>query len=194
MPSTRSTKDQSRWRLIESKAKEKERTMEGDKVKAQVEAKEKDTDAVTALAEDAGKKKDAVAEKDEEEDHKEKENTLDKYVRKVTEEKVSLVEKQKDLSVTTVAKQDTLHQSVIPIQEKENPKEKERAFAKYTESTTKIEMNKSNGMIKENGRTGTVMDNRTINNLLVHQAKVMSGQQVRQKVMKLLDASLESRL
>ena len=146
------------------------------------------------MAEDAGKEKDAVAEKDEEEGHKEKENTLDKYVRKVTEEKVSLVEKQKDLSVTTVAKQDTLHQSVIPIQEKENSKEKERAFAKYTESTTKIGINKSNGMIKENGRTGTMMDNRTINNLLVHHAKVMSGQQVRQKVMKLLDASLESRL
>ena len=62
------------------------------------------------LAADAEEEKDADAEKEEEKVGKDVENSLDKWVRKVTVEKESLADKVKDLCAAIVESQDTLLQ------------------------------------------------------------------------------------
>ena len=73
--------------------------------------------------------------------------------RKVTAEKVSLVEKEKDLRVTSVARQDISPQSVTRILGKE--KVKERASGMFMESMSSGTKIMNNGMT--NGRIGTTM-------------------------------------
>ena len=114
---------------------------------------EKDMEAKAAEEE---KEEDAVAETEEEKAEKEKESTLDKWVRKVTVEKVSLVEKEKDLRVTSVVRQDILPQSVSRILEKE--KVRERASGMFMESMSSGTKKVNNGMT--NGRIGTTMNQR----------------------------------
>ena len=123
------------------------RRMEKEKAKEEKKKKtppEKDMD-LAAVAEE---KKDAEAEKVEEKVEKKKESTLGKWVRKVTVEKESLVEKAKDLYASIVERQDILLQSVIRTPGK--GKEKERVFGMFTESM-RIGIKKvNNGM--RNGR------------------------------------------
>ena len=124
-----------------------------DKEKEKVEkAKESPQEEdMVDLAADAGEEKDADAEK--EEAKAEKESLLDKWVRKVTAEKESLVEKVKDLYAIIAERQDILLQNVIRTPEK--VKEKERVFGMFMVST-KIGIKKvNNGM--RNGRIGTTM-------------------------------------
>ena len=148
--------DQFPWRLIGLKEKEKEKEKEKmEKVKEKEEKakespREKDME-VTAAEEE--KEEDAVAEKEEEKVEKEKVSTLDKWVRKVTAEKVSLVEKEKDLRVTSVARQDISPQSVTRTLGKE--KVKERASGMFMESMSSGTKIMNNGMT--NGRIGTTM-------------------------------------
>ena len=71
--------------------------MEKEKVKVEKAKESPQEKDMVDLAADAEEEKDAVAEKEEAKAEKEKENSLDKWVRKVTVEKESLVEKVKDL-------------------------------------------------------------------------------------------------
>ena len=138
--------------------KEKEKVKEKEKMekvkkkaeKAKESLWEKDME-VTAAEEE--KEEDAVAEKEEEKVEKEKASTLDKWVRKVTAEKVSLVEKEKDLRATSVVRQDILPQSVTRTLEK--GKEKERASGMFMESMSSGIKMVNTGM--RNGRIGTTM-------------------------------------
>ena len=144
--------DQFPWRLIGLKEKEKEKTekVKEKEEKAKESPREKDME-VTAAEEE--KEEDAVAEKEEEKVEKEKVSTLDKWVRKVTAEKVSLVEKEKDLRATSVARQDISPQSVTRILGKE--KVKERASGMFMENMSSGTKIMNNGMT--NGRIGTTM-------------------------------------
>ena len=116
--------------------------------KAKESPQEKD---MVDLAADAEEEKDAVAEKEEEK--AEKESSLDKWVRKVTVEKESLVEKVKDLYATIAERQDILLQSVFRTLEK--GKEKERVSGMFTVSTRVGIKKVNNGM--RNGRIETTM-------------------------------------
>ena len=80
-------------------------------------------------------------------------NSLDKWVRKVTVKKESLVEKVKDLYAIIAERQDILLQSVFRTLEK--GKEKERVFGMFTVSTRVGIKKVNNGM--RNGRIGTTM-------------------------------------
>ena len=129
--------------------------MEKEKEKAKVEKAKKSSqkEDTVDLAADAEEEKDADAEKEEAKAEKEKGSSLDKWVRKVTEEKESLVANEKDRCATIAERQDTLLQSVIRILEK--VKEEERVFGMFTVSM-KIGIKKvNNGM--RNGRIGTTM-------------------------------------
>ena len=122
-----------------------------EKVEKEKESpQEKDMEAMAAVEE---KEEDAVAEKEEVKEEKEKVSSLDKWVRKVTAEKESLVEKEKDLRVTSVVRQDILPQSVTRTLEKE--KEKERVSGMFMESMNSGIKKVKTGMT--NGRIGTTM-------------------------------------
>ena len=120
---------------------------------------------------DLEEKKDAGAEKVEE---KEKESTLDKWVRKVTVEKESLVEKAKDLYASIVERQDTLLQSVIRTPEK--GKEKERVFGMFTESM-RIGIEKVNNGMRI-GRIGTTVKASSSSSSQRHKHQVHQASQV----------------
>ena len=77
----------------------------GKEEKVNESPEEKDMEVSAAEEEE---EKDAVEEKEEVKAEKEKVSMLDKWVRKVTVEKVSLVQKEKDLRVTSVERQDIL--------------------------------------------------------------------------------------
>ena len=137
---------------MKEKEKEKEKTekVKEKEEKAKESPREKDMEVTAAEKE---KEEDAVAEKEEEKVEKEKVSTLDKWVRKVTAEKVSLVEKEKDLRATSVVRQDISPQSVIRILGKE--KVKERASGMFMENMSSGTKIMNNGMT--NGRIGTTM-------------------------------------
>ena len=127
--------------------------MEKEKVKVERAKESPQEKDMVDLAADAEEEKDAVAEKEEEKAEKEKENSLDKWVRKVTVEKERLVEKVKDLYAIIAERQDILLQGVFRTLEK--GKEKERVFGIFTVSTRVGIKKVNNGM--KNGRIGTTM-------------------------------------
>ena len=127
--------------------------MEIDRIEGKGKGKGKGKDGKGKGKGGKGKGKSSGAEKEEEKVEKEKVSTLDKWVRKVTAEKVSLVEKEKDLRVTSVARQDISPQSVTRTLGKE--KVKERASGMFMESMSSGTKIMNNGMT--NGRIGTTM-------------------------------------
>ena len=129
--------------------------MEKEKEKEKVEkAKESPQEEdMVDLAADAEEEKDADAEKEEAKAEKEEESSLDKWVRKVTAEKESLVEKVKDLYATIAERQDILLQNAIRALGKE--KEKEKVLETFTVSMKTGIKKVNNGM--RDGRIGTTM-------------------------------------
>ena len=113
--------------------------MEKEKAKVEKAKESPQEEDMVDLAADAEEEKDADAEKEEAKAEKKKESSLDKWVRKVTAEKESLVEKVKDLCATIAERQDILLQNVIRTLEK--GKEKEKVFGTFTVST-KLESRK----------------------------------------------------
>ena len=124
--------------------------MEKEKAKEKENRPEKASEDLVA---DAEEEKVADAEKDEAKVDKEKESSLDKWVRKVTEDKESLVERVKDLCATIVEELVTSPQSVTRIQEKERAKE--RVYEMFTVNT-RVGVKKENSGMR-NGRIGTTM-------------------------------------